>query len=70
MPIHHVKEQPAVSTYVQKRGVPLVTLIVGHPVREEEARNDKNACQCRVTKRLHQAVKKGAAKERQKCQVG
>ena len=30
--VQHVKEQPGSSTYVRKKGVPLVTLIVGHPV--------------------------------------
>ena len=34
MPVHHVKGQPAASTYVRKKGGLLFTLIVGHPVIE------------------------------------
>ena len=32
IPVYHVKGQPAAPTYVQKRGVSLLTLIVKHPV--------------------------------------
>ena len=32
MPDHHVKGQPDPSTYVQKKGVSLLTLILQHPV--------------------------------------
>ena len=32
MPVHHVKGQPGAPTYVQKKGVSLLTLIVKHPV--------------------------------------
>ena len=32
MPDHHVKGQPAASTYVRKKGVSKKTVIVGHPV--------------------------------------
>ena len=31
MPIHHVKEQPAVSTYVQKKGCPTCDTNRGTP---------------------------------------
>ena len=32
MAVHHVKGQPAALTYVQEKGVLLLTLIVLHPV--------------------------------------
>ena len=36
MPDHQVKEQPAASTFVPKKGVLLVTVIVEHPVGTSE----------------------------------
>ena len=42
MPYHHVKGQPAASTYVREKGVLLFTLIVQHPVGQVEQR-----CQAR-----------------------
>ena len=32
MPVHHIKRQPAASTYVREKGVLLFTVFMTHPV--------------------------------------